>query len=260
MESKFTNEDCMEVNKIYCGDSLQMDIPEDIADLILEDMPYNVTQNKWDVEIDLELYWKTRLKILRPNGVIILTAVQPFASKLVLSNEKMFKYDLVWYKALGTGFLNANKMPMRNHEYILAFYNNPPTYHPQMGVGIRKRGMRKHDRNGTNYGKFATQGTSNYFDDEGIRFPQSVIDITNGDRTKESDHPTQKPVKLFEYIIRTYTNENDLVFDGFGGSGTTARACYKSNRNFIVIEKEKDYHDLSLRLQEEFQSQLKLAI
>lgn len=244
----------LKYNEIYLGDSFEIlaKLPPNVFDLVIEDMPYNKTQNHWDVAIDLEYYWETRLRVLKESGLIILTAVQPFTSDLIDSNRKMFKYDLIWYKALGTGFLNANRMPMRNHEHILLFYNSLPTYNPQMEAGVRKRGMRKHDRTGTNYGKFKTQGTSNYFDDEGKRYPQSVIDISNGDRTKENEHPTQKPSALFEYLIRTYTNENDLVLDGFGGSGTTAIAAYRAKRNFIVIEKEQKYFELSKkRLAEE---------
>ena len=138
-------------------------------------------------------------------------------------------------------------MPMRNHESILVFYRKLPTYNPQMGIGIRKKGMRKHDRNGTNYGKFATQGTSNYFDDEGKRFPQSVIDFSNGDRTSENDHPTQKPIDLIRYLILTYSNKGDTVFDGYSGSGTTAHACILEGRKFIGSELNETYFKNSVK-------------
>jgi site-specific DNA-methyltransferase (adenine-specific) len=190
--------------------------------------------------------WTEWERVIKDNGAMIFFAQQPFASKLILSRSGFFRYDLIWYKPLGTGFLNANKMPMRNHEHILVFYKQLPTYNPQMGVGVRKKGMRKHDRNGTNYGKFATQGTSNYFDDEGKRFPQSVIEFTNGDRTKEAYHPTQKPIDLMRYLIATYSNESDTVFDGYVGSGTTADACIIEKRKFIGSELNPEYFNYAV--------------
>lgn len=238
------NEDCLETMKR---------IPDGSIDLMLTDPPYGVTQNKWDVAPNFAEMWLEWERILKPNGAWIFTAQQPFCTDLIISRRGFFKYDMIWYKPLGTGFLNANKMPMRNHEHILVFYRQLPTYNPQMGVGVRKKGMRKHDRNGTNYGKFATQGTSNYFDDKGQRFPQSVVEFTNGDRTKEADHPTQKPVDLFRYLIQTYTNENDTVFDGYLGSGTTAVACIKEKRNFIGSEISEEYFkhaELRIRIEQ----------
>lgn len=237
----------MEVNKIYnenCLDTMQR-MDNACIDLLLQDTPFGVTQNKWDIKPDLKIMWPEWLRITKPNAAMIFFATQPFASELILSNQKHFRYDLIWYKALGTGFLNANKMPLRNHENILIFYRELPVFNPQKGVGIRKWGMRKNDRNGTNYGKFATQGTSNYFDDKGLRFPQSIVDFSNGDRTTESDHPTQKPIYLIRYLIRTYSNENDLVFDGYMGSGTTAVACIIEKRNFIGSEISKEYCELA---------------
>lgn len=239
----------IQINEITHGDSLELTgcVPAK-ADLILEDMPYNTTQNHWDKEpIDLKRYWESRMELIKPTGVIILTATQPFTSKLILSNTQMYRYDLIWYKALGTGHLNANKMPMRNHEHILVFYKKLPTYNPIMRVGIMRTKGSKKGNTTTNYGKFDGKETIN-----NTYYPQSVIDITNGDRTKENQHPTQKPVGLFEYLIKTYTNEGELVFDGFGGSGTTAIAAYRTKRNFIVIEKDKKYFEIaSKRLYQE---------
>lgn len=234
----------MDINKIYnedCCETLSR-IKTGEIDLLLQDTPFGVTQNEWDIKPDLLKMWKEWERVTKENGAMIFFATQPFASELILSNQKNFRYDLIWYKALGTGFLNANRMPMRNHEHILVFYRKLPAYNPQMGIGIRKKGNRKHDRNGTNYGRFATEGTSNYFDDKGKRFPQSVIDFTNGDRTTENDHPTQKPLDLIRYLVRTYSNENDLVFDGYMGSGTTAHACILEKRNFIGSELVPNYY------------------
>jgi site-specific DNA-methyltransferase (adenine-specific) len=157
---------------------------------------------------------------------------------------------LIWYKALGTGFLNANKMPMRNHEMILVFYRKLPTYNPQMVVGkMRMKGSKKGNAT-TNYGNY--EGKTK-IDDQ--YFPQSVIDFTNGDRTKENDHPTQKPLDLIRYLIKTFSNENDLVFDGYMGSGTTAHACIKENRKFIGAELNKEYYDKAIKRIEIEQSQ-----
>lgn len=217
------------------------------VDLMLQDTPFGCTQNDWDIKPNFEIMWQEWERVTKENAAMIFFGTQPFASELILSRSAFFRYDLIWYKALGTGFLNANKMPMRNHEHILVFYKKLPTYNPQMGVGLRKKGNRKHDRNGTNYGRFATEGTSNYFDDEGKRFPQSVIDFSNGDRTSENDHPTQKPLDLMRYLINTYSNEGDLVFDGYSGSGTTAAACLKENRQFVGSELSKEYFEMSVK-------------
>ena len=232
------NEDCSETMKR---------IPDGSIDLLLQDTPFGCTQNEWDIKPNFAKMWPEWERITKDNGAMIFFGTQPFASELILSRPGLFKYDMVWYKALGTGFLNANKMPMRNHEHILVFYRKLPTYNPQMGLGIRKKGMRKHDRNGTNYGKFATQGTSNYFDDEGKRFPQSVIDFSNGDRTKENEHPTQKPSDLMRYLVLTYSDKGDTVFDGYSGSGTTAEACILEGRKFIGSELNEEYFNKSVK-------------
>jgi site-specific DNA-methyltransferase (adenine-specific) len=171
---------------------------------------------------------------------MIFFATQPFASELILSNTKNFRYDLIWYKPLGSGFLNAKRMPLRNHESILVFYRKLPTYNPQMGVGKRKKGRDTRIDNGTNYGKFTK--TKLTYDDEGKRFPQSVIEFTNGDRTHEQGHPTQKPLESMRYLVATFSNVNDTVFDGYSGSGTTAEACVSLKRNFIGAELDEKYY------------------
>jgi site-specific DNA-methyltransferase (adenine-specific) len=210
-------------------------------DLMLTDPPYAVTQNQWDVEIPLAKLWEEWERVVKPNGAFIFTSQFPFTIDLILSKKDLFRYDLIWYKPLGSGYLNANKMPMRNHEHILVFYRKLPTYNPQKGIGERKRFNRKHDRNGPNYGRFATEETSNFYDDKGMRNPQSVIEFSNGDRTSESDHPTQKPIALFQYLIKTYSNPGDTVFDGYLGSGTCAHAAISEGRSFVGSEKDPDY-------------------
>lgn len=246
--------------QLYNQDCLDLlgEIDTGSVDLLLQDTPFGCTQNEWDIKPDFQVMWKQWERVIKDNGAMIFFGTQPFASELIFSRLELFRYDLIWYKRLGSGFLNANKMPMRNHEHILIFYKSLPTYNPQKGTGNRKKFNRKHDRNGTNYGRFATEGTTQPYDDEGKRHPQSVIDISNGDRQNESEHPTQKPLDLIRYLIRTYSNENDLVFDGYSGSGTTAAACIKEKRRFIGSELSKEYFDKSVERLELLRSQPEL--
>jgi site-specific DNA-methyltransferase (adenine-specific) len=242
----------MEVNKIYNKDCYELlkEIDNGKVDLLLQDTPFGCTQNDWDIKPDLTKMWTEWERVTKEDGAMIFFATQPFCSELILSNQKNFRYDIIWYKALGTGFLNANKMPLRNHEMILVFYRKLPTYNPQMVVGkMRMKGSKKGNAT-TNYGNY--EGKTK-IDDQ--YFPQSVIDFTNGDRTKENDHPTQKPLDLIRYLIKTFSNENDLVFDGYMGSGTTAHACIKENRNFIGAELNKEYYDKAIKRIEIEQSQ-----
>lgn len=184
--------------------------------------------------------WEQFKRIIKDNGLIVLTATQPFATDLINSNRKMFRYDIIWYKALGTGHLNCNRMPMRNHEHILVFYNKLPTYNPQMTKGKMREKGSKHGNTTSNYGAFkAIQHTNDLY------YPQSVIDISNGDKTKENQHPTQKPVALFEYLIETYTNEGDTVFDACIGSGTTCIACINKERHYIGFEINEEYFKMA---------------
>lgn len=244
------------VNEITLGDSLELceRIPAKTVDLILEDMPYNTTACEWDVKIDLELYWKTRLRILKPTGAIVLTASQPFTSMLVMSNRKIFKYEWIWDKVKPSSFLTAKIEPLRKHESILIFGNTKIIYNPIMIKGrFRNKTPIRNGKDGV-YGSYTGNDIQNFNDEN---YPKSIIEWSNADQT-EKEHPTQKPVGLFEYLIRTYSNENDLVFDGFGGSGTTAIACHKSKRNFIVIEKEQKYFDLATRRLDDERRQLSL--
>lgn len=227
MKVRLENKDCVE---------LLHELTTGSVDLLLQDPPYGITQNEWDIEPPLEKMWIEWERVTKDNGAMIFFAQQPFASKLVLSRPELFRYDLIWYKPLASGFLNANRMPLRNHEHILLFYKQPPVYNPQMGVGHKTIRIRRNDRTGTNYGKFTSPEGLYYSDNKGKRFPQSVIEITNGDRTKEAFHPTQKPLNLIRYLIRTYSNETDVVFDGYFGSGTTPEACVIERRQFTGSE------------------------
>jgi len=249
----------IELNKISFGDSFEMCelVEAKTVDLILEDMPYNTTACEWDVEIDLELYWKTRLRILKPTGAIVLTASQPFTSELVMSNKKMFKYEWIWNKKNCTGAYYAKVRPMQQHENILVF--GRVNYIPQ------KEKIKNNDYRFSKTGRVRTANKKSLYGEEkaerlmesGERYPKTILDIANSNSLGKK-HPTQKPVGLFEYLIRTYTNEGDLVFDGFGGSGTTAIAAHKAKRNFIVIEKERKYYDLSVERLKNEMAQLRL--
>jgi DNA modification methylase len=226
------NEDCREtLKKIETGS----------IDLLLQDTPFGCTQNDWDIAPNFAEMWPEWERVTKENGAMIFFGTQPFASSLIASRSGLFKYDLIWYKALGTGFLNANKMPMRNHEHILVFYRTLPTYNPQKYVGKMRDKGNKGCRTTSNYGKFNPTVSRN---DE--YFPQSVLDFTNGDRTKENDHPTQKPLDLIRYLILTYSNKGETVFDGYSGSGTTAAACLTEGRKFIGSELNKEYFDKSV--------------
>lgn len=204
------------------------------VDMILCDLPYGTTQNKWDSVIDLSLMWKQYERIIKDNGSIVLTAQSPFDKILGISNIKMLKYELIWEKEQGTGFLNAKKMPLKSHENILIFYKKLPTYNPQMRTGFKPYVAVRNTAT-SNYGKQIDSVTTI---SNGERYPLSVLKFK---RDKDRIHPTQKPVALMEYLIKTYTNEGDLVLDNCMGSGTTGVACVSLNRNFIGIELDDKY-------------------
>lgn len=244
-------------NKIHNVDNAEIlkQLPDKSVDLILEDMPYGNTNLKWDYDVDLQSYWIERLRVIKDNGAIILTGQQPFSANLIMSNPKMFRYELIWKKTQPLGFLDAKKKPLRAHENILIFYKHLPVYNPQKtkkeGVPIGRVRKMRSDR-ADHYHKMRT---GQYVED-GTRHPLSVIEISNWNgggfvKGKKAIHPTQKPVELFSWLIRTYTNEGNLVFDGFSGSGTTAIACKQENRNFICCEIDHKYFiDSQRRLNE----------
>lgn len=234
----------IELNKIYNEDCLEgmKRIPDKSVDMILCDLPYGTTQNKWDSIIPLDMLWEQYNRIIKDNGAIVLTAQQPFSTFLASSNVKIFKYEWVWKKLSGkTGHLNAKKMPLREHESVLVFYKKHPTYIPQM-VGDEKRVIRrgKNKKEQTNYGDFNHVKQSTY---EGY-YPSSILEfrvVSSSERL----HPTEKPVALFEYLIQTYTNENETVLDNCMGSGTTAIAAINTNRNYIGFELDETYFNLA---------------
>ncbi|AUR82468.1 DNA methylase [Vibrio phage 1.024.O._10N.261.45.F8] len=227
---------------IFKGDCLEVmkGIPSSTIDMVLADPPYGTTQCKWDSVIDLELMWQELKRIIKPRGVIILTAAQPFTSVLTCSNLKMFKYDLVWEKPNATGFLNAKKMPLRAHESALVFYNKLPTYNPQMTHGHERKKTKRKTVNSECYGK--AFNLSEY--DSTSRYPRSVQKFSS-DKQKGSFHPTQKPVEFMEWLIKSYTNEGDVVLDFCMGSGTTGVAAIRNGREFAGIERDAVYFDIA---------------
>jgi len=218
------------------GDCLEILPTVEMAsvDMVLCDPPYGITRNGWDKVIPFEPLWKEYRRVVKPNGAIVLFGCQPFTSALVMSNLKEFRYTLVWAKTAPTGFLNANRMPLRKHEDIVVFYRSLPTYNPQKTHGHpRKVATAVHKRKckeTTNYGK---HGLSSY--DSTERYPTSVLSFPS-DKQKSAVHPTQKPVALLEYLIRTYTNVGETVLDNCAGSGSVGIACDNAGRNFIGIE------------------------
>jgi site-specific DNA-methyltransferase (adenine-specific) len=233
----------VELNKIYCGDCLEVmkDIPDGSIDMILCDLPYGTTACKWDTIIPFEPLWEQYKRIIKDNGAIVLTSSQPFTSALVMSNIKMFKYEWIWVKNSGSGFLNASKMPMKKHENIVVFYKKLPTYNPQnLLVHNKIIKTRKTFSKETALGSIGVKNLGKEYLSKFTNFPISVQFCEE----EKLLHPTQKPVALFEYLIKTYTNEGDLVLDNCAGSGTTGVACKNLNRNFILIEKEPEYIDI----------------
>lgn len=212
-------------------------IPDQSVELILCDLPYGTTRNKWDAVIPFDPLWAAYRRICR--GAIVLTAAQPFTSALVMSNLRDFKYQWVWEKSLATGFLNAKKQPMRAHEDIAVFYSSQPTYNPQKVAGAPRKYVNSVRTHSTNYG--LANKPSSYDSDE--RYPRSVIQFPG--RDVGAAHPTQKPVALMEYLIRTYTNVGDTVMDNCMGSGTTGVACVNTDRSFIGIERDPDYFKIA---------------
>jgi len=229
--------------KLMQGDCLERmkEIKDGSVDMVLTDPPYGTTACKWDSIIPIEPMWEQLKRVIKPNGAIVMTASQPFTSALVMSNPKMFKYDWCWRKPKGTGHLNAKKMPMRDKEDIVVFYSKPCTYNPQMtnGEPYLAKGKGSKQKREDCYGKYGDARSDN----NGTRYPVQVLDIPIKERNRV--HPTQKPVALMEYLIKTYTNEGETVLDFTMGSGTTGVACANLGREFIGIERDDGYFNIA---------------
>ena len=235
--------------EILLGDCLELmkDIPNGSIDMILCDLPYGTTACKWDVIIPFEPLWEQYKRIIKDRGAIVLFGSEPFSSYLRMSNIKQYKYDWKWDKVVGSNFVQAKKQPLRIYEDICVFYKKQPTYNPIMEER-KKENERPSNKpalnniNGITSIKCPTIGK--------MKYPVNKIEINRMSKELNSSriiHPTQKPVALLEYLIKTYTNEGELVLDNTAGSGTTAIACLNTNRQFIVMEKEQKYYDIILK-------------
>ena len=235
------------------GDCLERmkEIPDASVDLILTDPPYQATACSWDSIIPFEPMWVELKRIIKPKGAIVLFASQPFTSALIMSNPQEFKYSWVWSKNKGSGHLNAKIMPMKYHEDIVVFGAGKLNYHPQETDGHTPMNYAKNKQNNINgkYGSVVNKVGST------TRKPRSVLDfkVVNNDGTSDDGrfHPTQKPVALLEYLIKTYTKESETVLDFTFGSGSTGVACLNTNRKFIGIEMEEKYFDIAVKRIEE---------
>ena len=244
------------------GDCLveMQNIPDKSIDMILCDLPYGVLHKnnphaQWDRKIPFDKLWEQYNRIIKDNGAIVLFAQGMFTAELMMSNHKMWRYNLVWDKCRVTGFLNANRMPMRCHEDICVFYKKLPTYNPQYfkGEPNHPQGNGKHKQTNRCYGKYGNDYKGRTYKSvprvestvpEGMKLPRSIVPIK---KEHESTvlHPTQKPVALLEYLIKTYSNENETILDNTMGSGSTGIACVNTKRNFIGIELNDDYYNIA---------------
>ena len=226
VKTELHNGDCLEVMK---------SIQDNSVDMILTDLPYGTTACKWDTVLDLEKLWGGYNRILKDNGAVVLNAQQPFTTTLASSNIKNFRYEWIWEKPQGTNPLNAKIMPLKSHENVLVFYQKKPTYNPQMWMSTPYSGFKSNDKKiGEVYGSLNSEHRDN---PTGERYPKSILKF----KQEKGLHPTQKPVEMMEYFIKTYTNETEIVLDSTMGSGTTGVACVNTNRNFIGIELDDAY-------------------
>ena len=250
--------------ELLCGDCLELmrDIPDKSIDMVLCDLPYGILNKsnpkaKWDSVISFDKLWEQYKRIAKDNAAIVLFGSGMFTARLMQSNEKMWRYNLVWDKVLKSGFLNANRMPLRQHEDICVFYKRLPTYNPQMEKCAphkrnHTRGNMLNQTENNCYGEFKNVQT--IISDE--KYPTSIISIPKEHSAGKFFHPAQKPVALLEYLIRTFTNDGDTVLDNCMGSGSTGVACVNTNRNFIGIEIDSDYFNVAVnRIQEAEESQ-----
>lgn len=227
-------------NQLFEGDCLDIlpFFPDYCVDMILCDLPYGTTQNKWDSVIPLDVLWEQYKRILKPNGVVALTSQGIFTAKLILSNEDWFKYKLTWIKSKPTNFLNAKKQPLRKHEDICIFYKNQPIYNPEMTVGEPyDKGIRKNQLSGS-YGDFSPSRVQS----NGQRYPTDVVYFKTSESEGTVWHPTQKPVALGRYLIRTFTKPGNLVLDNTFGSGSFLVAAVLEKRDYVGIEQNQDVH------------------
>lgn len=235
-----------------CMDLLK-DTPDNSIDLLLQDPPYNTTACDWEYKLDFEALWKEWLRVCKPSAAMVFTAAQPFTTDLINSNRKLFRYEWIWQKNRGNNFMNLKYMPFKEHENILVFYKEKPTYNPQRilrsyeslkrdPIGSTRNCYGKNTKHSIHPTTKVKRNDESRLKEDGLREPSSVIyfEIAT-ERKGKNKHQTAKPLNLFRYLIKTYSNEGDLVFDGYSGSGTTAIACIEENRRFLGAENNKDF-------------------
>ena len=233
-----TNELDRWVGRVHSGDCLDLmpQMPAGSVDMVLADLPYGTTRNRWDSVIDLDALWDCYRHVTTPEAAIVLTAAQPFTSVLVCSNLDEFRYEWIWSKTVGSGQLNARRQPLRTHESVLVFYRRQPTYNAQLTEGTPYRAT----RTATNWEGRGYNGQRDHeVVNNGTRVPKSVLHVPNP--RIRGGHPTQKPLDLFTYLINTYTNPGDVVLDNVLGSGTTAEAALRTGRAWIGMENDPTY-------------------
>ena len=237
----------LQKNKIYNMDCMEgmKEIPAGSVDMILCDLPYGTTHCDWDIKIPFAELWAEYERIIKDNGAIVLTAKQPFTSDLIQSNRKLYRYNMVWIKNIGCGYMNAQIMPLQQHEDICIFYKRTPTYNPQMESGYERKVSRASQKRKCKAAEVYNKAICTKDYDSTERYPISVV-YFGSDKQKEALHPTQKPLALFEYLIKTYTNRGDLGLDNCIGSGTTAVACIRTGRQFIGFEKSEKYYQVAV--------------
>ena len=260
----FNKQMIIDLRNIDCLELLKT-LPDKSIDLMVQDLPYGTTKLQWDKAPDLSVMWVEWERVIKDNGAMIFTASQPFTTDLIVSNRKLFRYEIIWKKTQVNGFLDANRKPLKSHENILVFYKKQPTYNPiktQTNISSLRINKMGSKRAASHYNAFKNPKTVG--NEDGSRFPISIIEFSNwngvifGDTTNAVIHPTQKPVNLFRYLIRTFSNENEIVFDGYSGSGTTAVACYLEKRKFIGAELNKEFYEKSIKRIEDAQLQTSL--
>jgi site-specific DNA-methyltransferase (adenine-specific) len=255
----FENKDCMEGMKLIADKSI---------DLIVTDPPYGSLNISWDKEQDYNLIFPEWFRICKDNAAILVFSHQPFATDVINASRKFFRYEIIWQKTQKTNFANAKKMPLRGHENILVFYKKLPTYNPQKyysATGVRNR-VKKGGKNGLEYEGYSGGFKDNYTYEniDGMMYPDSVVKFSNwngalfGNTDHATVHPTQKPVDLIRYLIKTFSNPGETVFDGFAGSGTGVIACIQEAREYVAFELDKEYYDNAVKRIEQYRSQLKL--
>lgn len=227
------------------GDCLKLmfDLPDNSVDMVCCDMPYGTTACKWDTVLPLDMLWRHYDRIVKDNGAIVLFCAQPFTSTLVMSRPKTFKYELVWNKVNSSSGLHAKIQPLRQHENILVFGQKKTNYYPQMVEAQKRIDKARVIPNGE---AFSGKSKERVYDNKGQKYPKSILTVSNANQ-KGKVHPTQKPVALIEYLIKTYTNEGDTVLDNCMGSGTTGVACKNLNREFIGIELDEKYYQIATK-------------